>query len=203
MLAVLERQTHGRIRVGIVRLELLAVDLDDRCLGIDAGAVLTVHIVIRGDRFDRVGVDDGGAVVRERLAVDRHVVDDRVVQVIEVCAIDDSIVIKINRTIAASGAGLTHQFVDRCRLITQPKHTEARENTQWMFIILIRQNAICFCRAIHPSGPVNSIRTVPCCQEQIFINVVSLCAIPNFNIRTNPVWRCAFRRVDPNADFCR
>ena len=52
VLAILKRQANGRIRVGIVRLDRLAVDLDCRRLCIDAGAVLTVHIVIRGDRFD-------------------------------------------------------------------------------------------------------------------------------------------------------
>ena len=79
VLAVLERQTHGRVRVGIVRLDRLAVDLDGRGLCVDAGAVLPVHIVVLCHGLNGVGSDDRVAVARERLAVDRHVVDDRII----------------------------------------------------------------------------------------------------------------------------
>ena len=52
------------------------------------------------DCFDRVGVDDGGAVARECLAVDRHFIDDRVIQVVEVCAVNNAQIIEVHRTIA-------------------------------------------------------------------------------------------------------
>ena len=101
VLAVLQRQADGRSRVGIIRLDLIAVDFNRRCRRIDAGAVLTVHIVIRSDRFDRVGIDNGGAVARERLAVDRHAADDRIIQVIEVCAVDHAVIIEVQRAVFA------------------------------------------------------------------------------------------------------
>ena len=203
VLAVLERQTHGRIRVGIVRLELLAVDLDDRCLGIDAGAVLTVHIVIRGDRFDRVGVDDGGAVVRKRLAVDRHVVDDRVVQVIEVCAIDGAIVIEVDGAVAPPSACMSHHIVDLCWLIGQPEHTCAGDDAQRVLIILVLPNVLNICRAVHPPGPVNDRGGLAICalmrEKVIFSSIVA--ALPEHNVGIERITRRVFRCIDPDADL--
>ena len=54
------------------------------------------------DYFDRVGVDDGGAVARECLAVDRHAADDRIIQVIEVCAVDHAVIIEVQRAVFAA-----------------------------------------------------------------------------------------------------
>ena len=158
VLAVLERQTDGRIRIGIVRLDRLTVDLDGRRLCIDVGAVLTVHIVIRGDRFNRVGVDDGGTVARECLAVDRHVVDDRVVQVIEVRAIDGAVVIKVDSAVAQAAVGVVPCYKLR-RLIRQPEYTLTGDDAQRMFGILVIQNVIFVVyeigRAVHPTDPVD------------------------------------------------
>ena len=103
VLAVLERQTHGRVRVGIVRLDRLAVDLDGRGLCVDAGAVLPVHIVVLCHGLNGVGSDDRVAVARERLAVDRHVVDDRIIQVVQVRAVDGAIVIEVDGAVFAAG----------------------------------------------------------------------------------------------------
>ena len=203
VLAVLERQTDGRIRVGIVRRELLAVDLDDRCLGIDAGAVLTVHIVIRSDRFDCIGVDDGGAVVRKRLAVDRHVVDDRIVQVIEVCAIDGAIVIEVDGAVAPPSARMSHHIVDLCWLIGQPEHTCARDDAQRVLIILILPNVLNICRAVHPPGPVNDRGALAICalmrEKVIFSSIVA--AIPEHNVGIERITRRVFRCIDPDADL--
>ena len=55
------------------------------------------------DCFDRVGVNDGGAVARERLAVDRHFIDDRVIQVVQVRAVDGAIVIEVDGAVFAPG----------------------------------------------------------------------------------------------------
>ena len=203
VLAVLERQTHGRIRVGIVRLEFLAVDLDDRCLGIDAGAVLTVHIVIRGDRFDRVGVNNGGAVVRERLAVDRHVVDDRVVQVIEVCAIDGAIVIEVDGAVAPPSARMSHHIVDLCWLIGQPEHTCAGDDAQRVLVILILPNVLNICRAVHPPGPVNDRGALAICalmRENVVFSFI-VAAIPEHNVGIERITRRVFRCIDPDADL--
>ena len=203
VLAVLERQTDGRIRVGIVRLEFLAVDLDDRCLGIDAGAVLTVHIVIRSDRFDCIGVDDGGAVVRKRLAVDRHVVDDRVVQVIEVCAIDGAIVIEVDGAVAPPSARMSHHIVDLCWLIGQPEHTCARDDAQRVLIILILPNVLNICRAVHPPGPVNDRGALAICalmRENVVFSFI-VAAIPEHNVGIERITRRVFRCIDPDADL--
>ena len=203
VLAVLERQTHGRIRVGIVRLEFLAVDLDDRCLGIDAGAVLTVHIVIRGDRFDRVGVDDGGAVVRERLAVDRHVVDDRVVQVVEVRAVDGAIVIEVDGAVAPPSARMSHHIVDLCWLIGQPEHTCAGDDAQRVLLILILPNVLNICRAVHPPGPVNDRGGLAICtlmRENVVFSFI-VAAIPEHNVGIERITRRVFRCIDPDADL--
>ena len=54
------------------------------------------------DRFDRVGIDNGGAVARERLAVDRHLVDDRIIQVVEVRAVDHAVIIEVQRAVFAA-----------------------------------------------------------------------------------------------------
>ena len=201
--AVLERQTHGRIRVGIVRLEFLAVDLDDRCLGIDAGAVLTVHIVIRGNCFDCVGVDDGGAVVRERLAVDRHVMDDRVIQVIEVRAVDGAIVIEVDGAVAPPSARMSHHIVDLCWLIGQPEHTCAGDDAQRVLIILILPNVLNICRAVHPPGPVNDRGALTICalmRENVVFSFI-VAAIPEHNVGIERITRRVFRCIDPDADL--
>ena len=203
MAAVLERQTHGRIRVGIVRLEFLAVDLDDRCLGIDAGAVLTVHIVIRGNCFDCVGVDDGGAVVRERLAVDRHVMDDRVIQVIEVRAVDGAIVIEVDGAVAPPSARMSHHIVYLCWLIGQPEHTCAGDDAQRVLLILILPNVLNICRAVHPPGPVNDRGGLAICtlmRENVVFSFI-VAAIPEHNVGIERITRRVFRCIDPDADL--
>ena len=202
VLAVLQRQADGRSRVGIIRLDLIAVDFNRRCRRIDAGAVLTVHIVIRSDRFDRVGIDNGGAVARERLAVDRHAADDRVIQVIEVCAVDNTVIVKVDRAVAAA------IIADRTRLIRQPEHTtNTRKNAQRVLLTLVTQNIISIvdqiCIAIHPADPVDHAGLCPVRvlmrQRQVFIYVVA--AIPNVQVCINLIARRTFRCIDPDTDL--
>ena len=203
MLAVLERQTDGRIRIGIVRLDRLTVDLDRRRLCVDAGAVLTVHIVIRGDRFDRVGVDDGGTVARERLAIDRHVVDDRVIQVVQVRAVDGAIVIEVDGAVAPPSARMSHHIVDLCWLIGQPEHTCAGDDAQRVLIILILPNVLNICRAVHPPGPVNDRGGLAICalmRENVVFSFI-VAAIPEHNVGIERITRRVFRCIDPDADL--
>ena len=203
MLAVLERQTDGRIRIGIVRLDRLAVDLDRRRLCVDAGAVLTVHIVIRSDRFDRVGVNDGSAVARERLAIDRHVVDDRVVQVIEVRAVDGAIVIKVDGTVLSTG--LTKRAT---RLIRQPEYALPGDDAQRVFLTLILPEVTHIGRAVHPTGPVDDIGDLSIrilMRKTVVLRPVVIDALfvraPTDNISINRIARRILGRVDPDADF--
>ena len=206
VLAVLERQTDGRIRVGIVRLNRLAVDLDRCRLCIDAGAVLTVHIVIRGDRFDRIGVDDGSTVARERLAVDRHVMDDRVIQVVQVRAVDSTVVIKVDGAVAQAAIGVMSCQKLR-RLIRQPEHAQAGDDAQRMFGILIIQNVIFIAhkidRAVHPADPVNltGLRPVGIFvrQKKVLCRIVA--AVPDTQISADFITRCALRRINPDAEL--
>ena len=201
VLAVLQRQADGRSRVGIIRPDLIAVDFDRGCRRIDAGAVLTVHIVIRSDRFDRVGIDDGGAVARERLAVDRHAADDRVIEVIEVRAVDGAVVIEIDGTVAAA------IIADRARLIRQPEHTLTRDDAQRVLIILITQDLISIVdqidRAIHPADPIDHAGLCPVRvlmrQRQVFRRVVA--AIPDIQVCINLIARRAFRCIDPDTEL--
>ena len=196
VLAVLERQTDGRIRVGIVRLDRLAVDLDRRRLCVDAGAVLTVHIVIRSDRFDRVGVNDGSAVARD-------VVDDRVVQVIEVRAVDGAIVIKVDGTVLSTG--LTKRAT---RLIRQPEYALPGDDAQRVFLTLILPEVTHIGRAVHPTGPVDDIGDLSIrilMRKTVVLRPVVIDALfvraPTDNISINRIARRILGRVDPDADF--
>ena len=203
MLAVLQRQADGRIRIGIVRLDRLAVDLDGRRLCVDVGAVLTVHIVIRSDRFDRIGIDDSGAVARERLAVDRHAADDRVIEVIEVRAVDGAVVIKVDS--AVFPAGLTERAA---RLIRQPEHALTRDDTQRVLLILILPTVLNICRAVHPTSPVNDLGNLPFgifMRKRVVLRLVVIDTIfvrsPVINIRPDLIARRVFRCIDPDADL--
>ena len=202
VLAVLERQTDGRIRIGIVRLDRLTVDLDRRRLCVDAGAVLTVHIVIRGDRFDRVGVNDGGTVARERLAIDRHVVDDRVIQVVQVRAVDGAIVIEVDGAVFAPG------LTQGAFLIGQKEHACAGDDAQRVLLILILPNVLNICRAVHPTSPVNDLGNLPFgifMRKRVVLRLVVIDTIfvrtPVFNIRPDLIGRRVFRCIDPDADL--
>ena len=154
------------------------------------------------DCFDRVGVDDGGAVARERLAVDRHFIDDRVIQVIEVRAVDGAVVIKVD------GAVLSTGHTDRARLIRQPEHACAGDDAQRVLLILILPNVLNICRAVHPTSPVNDLGNLPFgifMRKRVVLRIVVIDTIfvmtPVFNIRPDLIGRRVFRRIDPDADL--
>ena len=149
------------------------------------------------DCFDRVGVDDGGAVARERLAVDRHFIDDRVIQVIEVRAVDGAVVIKVD------GAVLSTGHTDRARLIRQPEHACAGDDAQRVFGILILPEILYARRTVHPAGPVNNCGFLTICifmREDVPLRTVVF-AVPVFNIRIERITRRVFRCIDPDADL--
>ena len=150
------------------------------------------------DCFDRVGVDDGGAVARERLAVDRHFIDDRVVQVVQVRAIDGAIVIEVDG--AVFPASLTERAA---RLIRQPEHALTRDDTQRVFGILILPEILYARRTVHPAGPVNNcgFLTIRIFVRKAVVFRLVVTAIPEHKIGIDRITRRIFRCIDPDADL--
>ena len=154
------------------------------------------------DCFDRVGVDDGGAVARERLAVDRHFIDDRVIQVVEVRAVDNTIVIKVDRAILAAGIANALAAV---RLIGHPDQAAAAAQADRVLRITVKTADVCL--AVHPAGPGDLKRALRIrvlrgqARRQVRFILIG-CRIPCLHVHIHAVCRRALRRVHPDADFC-
>ena len=202
VLAVLERQTHGRVRVGIVRLDRLAVDLDGRGLCVDAGAVLPIHIVVLCHGLNGVGSDDRVAAARERRAVDRHLVDDRVIQIVEVRAVDNAVVIEVKRAVFA--AGIANALV-AVRLIGHPNQAAAAAQADRVLRIAVKIADVRL--AVHPAGPGDLERALRVGilrgQARIGPFIRAAGRIPGLHVRIHAVCRRALGRIYPNADLRR
>ena len=129
--------------------------------------------------------------------------DDRVIQVVQVRAVDGAVVIEVDGAVAPPSARMSHHTVDLCWLIGQPEHTCAGDDAQRVLIILILPNVLNICRAVHPPGPVNDRGGLTICtlmRENVIFGFI-VAAIPEHNVGIERITRRVFRCIDPDADL--
>ena len=194
MVAVAQGGTGHGLAVVAVAGDVLAVDEDGGGSGVNAGAVLALGIVECGlDLHVSLG-DDGGAIGCQFHAVDGEGVDDGVDQIIQVGAVDEAHIVKIQGAVEAAFT---------CGgLIGQPYQALALTDHERMLGGDGGVESGQICIAVHPTGPVDAagLLALGGIEQGDVLGGVAI-AVPHSNVHIDLVSGGAFGSIDPNANL--